>query len=335
MPDVFLSYKREDRDCAALLAQGLSTAGLTVWWDRDIPAGESWRYTINRHLDDARCVVVLWSEASVTRAGEFVQEEADRARARGVLLPVRIDPVQPPLGFGELQALDLFGWSGNVSDPSFEDVLAAVRAVVAGDGRPQPQRARPRLRRVAWVAAALAGGVGVIGFLADLSGLLPQICRISGARSLCVALSVSGVPTAAEDAIWMSRPKGDCAGLREYLARFPNGAYAAEAARRLQAGETRSAGTSKRETRTLPLTVRSSLASFDTERAARADALDRAPEAARFQCRGYEVDGIRVIGASATVQSWRCVPRDNGSVCGFDGEALCEISIPETQEVCP
>ena len=38
MPDVFLSYKREDGRAAAKLVEHLRSAGLEVWWDSDIPA---------------------------------------------------------------------------------------------------------------------------------------------------------------------------------------------------------------------------------------------------------------------------------------------------------
>ena len=82
MTDVFLSYKREDEARVAPIVEGLRAAGLSVWWDRDIPGGESWRQTIGEHLEAARCVIVVWSETSVGPAGAFVHEEAGRAKAR-------------------------------------------------------------------------------------------------------------------------------------------------------------------------------------------------------------------------------------------------------------
>src|SRR5215203_2857177 len=117
MADVFVSYKREDRARVAPLVESLETAGLSVWWDRDIPGGANWRQTLLTHLDAARCVVVIWSTSSVSAAGEFVQEEADRARSRHVLLPIRFDDVTEPLGFGYAQSLDLTQWDGRADDP--------------------------------------------------------------------------------------------------------------------------------------------------------------------------------------------------------------------------
>ena len=87
-------------------------------------------------------MIVVWSEASVSPAGGFVQDEAGRARTRGVLLPVRIDDVEEPLGFGQIQSLDLVGWSGDVDDPRFGDLVAAARAMKTGARSPASRASR-------------------------------------------------------------------------------------------------------------------------------------------------------------------------------------------------
>jgi len=157
--DVFLSYKREDRARVQLILDGLRQAGLRVWWDLDIPGGARWRQTLIEHLDSARCVIVVWSEASASGAGEFVQEEAERAKTRHVLLPVRIDDVSAPLGYGQFQSLDLVNWTGGVDDPRFADVVVAVKAMLAGDPAPEPTagdaRVRVRLRGLDGLIAAI------------------------------------------------------------------------------------------------------------------------------------------------------------------------------------
>ena len=63
--DIFLSYARKDEERAVALARALSAQGWSVFWDRTIPAGFTWDGYIGEHLDDARCVVVAWSRASV------------------------------------------------------------------------------------------------------------------------------------------------------------------------------------------------------------------------------------------------------------------------------
>ena len=166
MSDVFLSYKAEDRPRLRQLVAALEADGLSLWWDAQIEGGATWRQSIQEQLDAARCVVVVWSKRSVGPEGRFVHDEATRAQHRGVYLPIQIDPVMPPLGFGETQALSLAGWKGDRADPRYQAMLAAVRARVGGKGgaEPAPSAARPDRRAliaggaVAAVAAAGAGG---------------------------------------------------------------------------------------------------------------------------------------------------------------------------------
>lgn len=127
MADVFISYKAEDRARVAPLVAALEGGGLSVWWDADIAGGDHWRETIERELDSATCVIVAWSRRSVGPEGRFVRDEASRAQRRGAYLPIRLDKVEPPLGFGEIQALSLIGWDGNPGDPLFQALDHAVR----------------------------------------------------------------------------------------------------------------------------------------------------------------------------------------------------------------
>jgi hypothetical protein len=41
MADVFLSYAREDRATASLIAGALTSRGWSVWWDRKIAPGHT------------------------------------------------------------------------------------------------------------------------------------------------------------------------------------------------------------------------------------------------------------------------------------------------------
>ena len=65
MADIFLSYANEDRAVALKLSQLLESVGWTVWWDRRIPAGRTWRSVLEEALNEMRCMVVLWSKHSV------------------------------------------------------------------------------------------------------------------------------------------------------------------------------------------------------------------------------------------------------------------------------
>jgi TIR domain len=43
MADIFLSYAREDRDRARIIARLLESGGWTVFWDANIKASAEWR----------------------------------------------------------------------------------------------------------------------------------------------------------------------------------------------------------------------------------------------------------------------------------------------------
>jgi len=88
--DIFISYAREDQPRVKPLVRLIEGQGWTVFWDLNIPAGETWRSWIVRHLDEARCVIVAWSANSID--SEWVQEEADEARrAKKPFFPLQLD----------------------------------------------------------------------------------------------------------------------------------------------------------------------------------------------------------------------------------------------------
>lgn len=144
MADVFVSYKAEDRRRVKPLVDALEADGLTVWWDAQIYGGSPWRETIETELSAAKCVVVAWSRRSVGPEGEFIRDEAMRAKQRYVYVPICIGKVDPPLGFGET-VIALEGWTGNRSDPRYQSVLEAVRSHVSGSPDPTaPPSERPQ-----------------------------------------------------------------------------------------------------------------------------------------------------------------------------------------------
>ena len=129
MADIFLSYASKDRSRVKPLADALTRQGWTVWWDRTIPPGKTWREVIEAALADASCVVVLWSSRSVK--SRWVIEEADQALRRELLLvPARIEDIEPPLGFRSIQAAELSNWNGDETSPAFQDLITALTTVL-------------------------------------------------------------------------------------------------------------------------------------------------------------------------------------------------------------
>ena len=172
MADIFVSYKAEDRTRVAPLVRALESDGFSVWWDAHIGGGDEWRETIQEQLESARCVVVVWSKRSCGPEGDFVRDEATRAKRRGVYVPVLIDKVEPPLGFGESQILPLHRWSGDVTDARYRAVVEAIQRRIgrAGPAVPRPTAGRLSRRTIVLAgssaAALAAAGIGAWRFFA-------------------------------------------------------------------------------------------------------------------------------------------------------------------------
>ena len=196
MTDVFISYKAEDRARVKLLVDILIADGLKVWWDVGIEGGANWRQTIQKQLDAAACVVVIWSVHSVGPEGYFVHDEAAHAQRRGVYLPIAIDSVEPPLGFGQEQVLQLTHWRGSPADQRLLDVVAAIRAIVASTSRPAPLAPLRMIGRPVgpWrITAYAVAAMFVIGGLL-LAKAPARLCAATELRCPGVSTIANGKP---------------------------------------------------------------------------------------------------------------------------------------------
>ncbi len=163
MADIFISYKKEDAGRVVRIVEGLREAGFSVWWDHGIAPGSNWDQSIQTELNAAKMVVAVWSELSIS--APWVKEEAGVGKARGALLPVRIDDVNAPLGFGLIQHADLIDWDGDTDDKHWKHFLAATRAVMSGE--PVKGLERPVKKKNGWLkilpifaVCLLAAGAG-------------------------------------------------------------------------------------------------------------------------------------------------------------------------------
>jgi hypothetical protein len=94
--------------------------------DHKIITGEAFDQAIERELETAKSIVVLWSEHSIV--SEWVKSEAAVASERGVLVPALIDSVKLPLEFRRKQTADLIGWDGEPSHGGFQALCEGLSA---------------------------------------------------------------------------------------------------------------------------------------------------------------------------------------------------------------
>lgn len=161
MSDVFISYAGEDRGRAARLADALGKLGWSVWWDRRIIAGQTFDQAIERELESAKCVVVLWSKHSI--GSEWVKNEAAAAAERNVLVPAAIDGSKLPLEFRRRQAADLIDWNGQPSHTGFQALCEGVANAIGASlprhaalPEAKPVRRRRWIGAIALIAVAIA-----------------------------------------------------------------------------------------------------------------------------------------------------------------------------------
>lgn len=149
MSDIFISYARQDKPRVSAFADELIRLGWTVWYDNNLAAAEEFDERIERELDTASCVIVVWSRASVR--SRWVKAEAGTADDQGKLIPITFDAdVVLPTRFRQLNVVKLP--SVSLSNP-IGQTLSLLNELSAATGQqyrgappnaPRPQRASGR-----------------------------------------------------------------------------------------------------------------------------------------------------------------------------------------------
>nr|WP_137677120.1 AAA family ATPase [Parerythrobacter lutipelagi] len=168
MSDIFISYNREDQEKAALFAHAFKAAGLDVWWDVSLKAGQVYDEVTENALRSARAVIVLWSPRSAV--SRWVRAEATLAQRAETFVPCMIEPCERPIMFELTQTPDLSHWQGDQADPAWCAFLEHVREFTGSGDRAETDDARlpqknkaaaapiDERRQVTFLAASLAGG---------------------------------------------------------------------------------------------------------------------------------------------------------------------------------
>lgn len=181
MSDIFISYSRHDQEWVGTLAKALEDVGYSIWWDTRLLAGDDFHEVIPAALEEASCVIVVWSKVSVTR--KWVKAEAARANDRNVLIPIQLEPVAIPMPFNLLQAGNLQDWNGKTSHPALQRLVKSINRFCAKPLEPlndltvnplskQPSQLKQIARVGLFLPAFIAVLIASVGIYIDLQSLI-------------------------------------------------------------------------------------------------------------------------------------------------------------------
>ena len=270
--------------------------------------------------------------------GDFVRDEAREGKGRGILVPVKLDRIAPPLGFGEIQTIDLTRWKGSTDDPFFQDLLAAVKA--KQNGRPVPAAKGPmrRLRQRLTYGTVLSAIVACIGtFGSNAFHAQEKVCAVPGFQptvsDLCGTFGFGDRPTKSERLAWQALRPGNCEDLRNHLGRFPEGAYRLQAQALLADHHLNEIESWAPVTHSLRLFESRGEKGLSNLALAKEDALARAQRRADHACHDFaETTIYKFKSAGTEAEEWDCAAVGNGVACGFEGQAICHLDGKSTKQ---
>ncbi|MCB1722213.1 MAG: toll/interleukin-1 receptor domain-containing protein [Chromatiaceae bacterium] len=137
MGQIFISYANEDTESARRLAGAFEGLGWTVWWDKQIPPGMDYAQVIEKAVNEASCIVVLWSKHSID--SRWVHTEAAVGADRRIVATVIVDETpgeKVPFEFRRLQAVNLNDWTPGVPHAGFELLANRIRSILNEPQRP-------------------------------------------------------------------------------------------------------------------------------------------------------------------------------------------------------
>jgi TolB-like protein len=192
LPDIFLSYSRDDQATARRFAEGFEREGFNVWWDVTLHSGEAYDQVTEKALREAKAVVVLWSRKSVE--SRWVRAEATLADRNRTLVPAMIEPCDRPIMFELTQTADLSRWTGDAAERIWQAFLTDVRRFV-GAGDAQSVLPAPKLTVAAGSRASSSDerpSLAILPFTNRSGDRADDIFADGTVEDLIAALSLSG-----------------------------------------------------------------------------------------------------------------------------------------------
>jgi hypothetical protein len=183
----------------------------------------------------------------------------------------------------------------------------------------------PTVRKLAAAGSVVTIIAGLVGTAGNLERIPALVCRVPGIHALCGWIEIGGVAGKVEERAWQDAQKAkDSRALRAYLVAYPSGVYADEVTTRIAACRSTQREVWTAEKRSLPLYVATSTGTGASIAAAREMALQRGQKDAANLCAGFTGE-FRLRGATAAVNEWLCREHSNGTACGFEGTAQCDV----------
>lgn len=220
MADVFLSYARRERDKAEPIRTALAALGLEVFFDVDgLDGGDTFPDVLDREVKSAGAVISLWSQHALTRP--WIKIESRIGKDRGVLIPIEISVLDSlhdvPAAFYDDQRIDLVDFNGDTSNPGWIKLVKSLARTLE-----RPDLLEQEVRTHAHGSAEAAD------LRAELTALRAQMDDLAAAKA-----AGNSQDRAREQAFKLIENSISRADHRRFLERFPDGAEAFEAERRL------------------------------------------------------------------------------------------------------
>ncbi len=129
MADICVIYKSEDQEVTEHLVK-LLRRNWSTWWSPDTAHGD-WEEQVRTEVPRSKMVIAVLSEHINGDKGAILKDEMTLAKNEGIpLLPFLIGPTTVPLGFGRLDHVKAYGWTGNGDAEEFKLLSTKIKSTI-------------------------------------------------------------------------------------------------------------------------------------------------------------------------------------------------------------